>query len=543
MDETTTEAEQLHRSARTFRWTLRISEDAFFFAKVEGDVGRVYPGLTKSDFRRDPSAFAKFFSADSIEEMGDFVNGVFNGGVEKGAVGTWHSLPEYDIIIEIELYDVVRYQDAAGKPLCIETGETRLVTESMRTYGAIVSKIISEHRETADHRLGNKLRLMHLLCQEERLEELNRSFERIGHEIAIRRKFFDDVPRIEPVAAAAFIAEEFTQTDVDIEGCPGRPESTGVLFYTLSGAPVSPIVLQVLVLQDCASNVFKHGTGKARVRFSDRGFAIANPVPGSAPQGLGARRPSVPSRRLGLETLRHVASELDISVTIDQAETGWFEVSVGFGAVKFVDLSSTRPTDADVPGSNPPTTAVTVADLSWIVVDDEPLIGRRFEAIAKKQFPGTDVAVVSSPADVANLVKALALVVKGFAKPKHGRTSKATVVIYDEQLRELDDALDLVAVTGTELRDRVAACPLLADALAAKTLFSVSASASIVDDPRVLLRLGKTGSVAADMRAVAAAVAAELERSRSSLRRSSAARHQPREAAAASGPASLRTAE
>jgi len=477
---TPVEAETANRSAKAFRWTLRVAEEELYFAKIEGDVSAVYPGLTNEDLRADPAAFARFFSVETIEEMGRFLNGVLNGGVEKRALGgPWHSLPEHDIIIEIELFDVVRYYDSTGKATCIETGETRLITESIRTYGSIIAKIISEHRETADHRLGNKLRLMHLLCQEGKLSELNDAFERVGHEIAIRRKFFDDLPPIEPVSAATFVTQEFLQTDVAIDGCE---PTARLLFRDGAGRPLSPIVLQVLILQDCASNVFKHGTGSARVAFSPAGFVISNSV--------GVKAARTPSRRLGLETLRHVASELHTAIDIDVVDDV-FSVTV---AVGITFLPPPAPLDdAALVAASESAAALSVSDFKWLVVDDEPLICKRFQNVAKSHF-GVPVTVVTSPADIANIVRIVANAVK--LNPP----ARATLVIYDEQLRELDDEFNLVAVTGTTLRDRVHAA--LATHLKDASLFSVSASASVVHDPRCLLRLGKTGSVARDMTAI-----------------------------------------
>mmetsp|Transcript_24021 Transcript_24021/g.30048 ORF Transcript_24021/g.30048 Transcript_24021/m.30048 type:complete len:650 (+) Transcript_24021:161-2110(+) len=514
-----TKEEEHYYLGRAFRWSNRLSlaDGDLYFTNIIGDVGTVFSGLTNDEVRKDPGAFAKFYSTETLIAVDEYLQDLVAGNIQKGCICTWNCRPEYDLIIEIELLDIYFYKDVTQKSCVLQFCETRLVTEAFARYGDIVTKIIAEHREIADHRLGNKFRIMHLLCQESlahygdtsaknNLLDLDKFFERIGYEIAIRRNFLDNLPPIQPISVQTFFSEEFTTIDTDIQvfdqnNFRMNPKTTHVLFFNHHKQPLSPIILQVLLLQDIASNCFKHSNGCATIKVTPQYFIVSNSL--QKKKSSGAR---TASRHVGLESLQRVASDTGISIQFSSSSEDFHvkvEIDIETSSNNTIALPLIRNTSETsiFSESSNKCDELNISDITWIIVDDEPLICKRFANIAKKAFE-VEVIVASNPVEIHSLISLLTYITAYKSK-------RATVVIYDENLREFDpETRNLISVSGTVLRDRVHAHEFLKPRLISNppTLFSVSASASHVDDPRLLLTIGKSGSVINDMNKILAAL-------------------------------------
>ncbi|KAJ8600820.1 hypothetical protein CTAYLR_006422 [Chrysophaeum taylorii] len=459
---------------KSFRWVHHFSETHMSMPIVDGDVSSVYPGITNRDIKRDVHCVARFFPQHMHDELAEYLVKTLAGEFVEKTVFTWHSLPEFNFIVQIEFHKVIRYVNADGRLTCVQLGETRDVTRAMRDHEELVSGIISRHRESIDHRFGNKIRMMHLLCQSAPTDavstELSRHFERLTYEIEIRRNLFSNLPDVSPVAFDDFISEEFIKLDVS-----GLTRHR-LLFYDLDLEPISPIVIQVLLLQDIASNAFKHGDGRVLCQLQKNAVRISN----KAKRDFETLSNKAPRKRIGLDTLRTVSKQIRVGITFEKRAEE-FVATLMFGKL---DVFS--PVVKPTPTAPTRDLSSTRADsYSWVVLDDELTICRLYQLLMKKRL-NVDATIIQTPADVSNTPKIIV--------DLHRRTRRPVVLIMDEQLVELDDNFYPKCVSGTDLRTRFLALAPVATLIQARQLFLFSSSASQVHDNRVLLKLGKTGS-------------------------------------------------
>mmetsp|Transcript_3965 Transcript_3965/g.5573 ORF Transcript_3965/g.5573 Transcript_3965/m.5573 type:complete len:728 (-) Transcript_3965:183-2366(-) len=519
---------------KSFRWRVRMTpeKNGIQFLAIEGDVSSVYPGLTAEIFANDPTILGKYFSTKAINEMSMFVGRAMAGVDMSGEVVNWHSLPEYDFIIQLEIHQSITFKNAQNKLVVIQSGETRIATEYMRSYAQCITNIVAEHRETVDHRFGNKIRLMHLLCQEGRTSELDSHFQRLRFEIDIRRNLFENLPPITPISPLEFIRSEFPSSfDITIDKFR---DDTDLLFYSLSsdtqnspanhkelnrftpefkgnnnnikkGKPISPIILQVLILQDLASNALKHGTGKIHFQILPNYFIVSNQI-------RRDKKNAEISRHVGLGALKAISRRLGLKIDFIKSESE-FKVCL-FINIEFIHSEKiASPERSSFSNQAQDCYDNTNADneqeknrhkknkmkilahkaqaLHWVLIDDDELICTKFHVLAKRKF-GIDVHKIHTPSDVANIVKII------FSLTRND-DPRPLVVIFDENLLELDDDLNLVAITGTEIRDRLLSKPRIKLLVKTGRLFFFSASASIVADQRVCLQLGKSATVTHDI--------------------------------------------
>jgi len=460
---------------KSFRWVHHFSETHMSMPIVDGDVSAVYPGLTNGDVKQDVHCVAKFFPPHMKDELAEYLVKTLAGEYVEKNVYTWHALPEYDLIVQIEFHKCIRYTNGEGRVTCVQLGETRDVTRAMNEHEELVSGIILRHRESIDHRFGNKIRMMHLLCQNSPVDaissELSRHFERLTYEIEIRRNMFSNLPDIEPVAFDSLVEEEFIKLEVI-----GLSRHR-LLFFDLNRKPLSPIVIQVLLLQDIASNAFKHGDGRVACELDAASLRIKN----RTKRDFETLSNKAPRKRIGLDTLRTVSKLIAVNIHFEKhAEE--FVTTLEFGRIEVF------PPADDPPIPAPP--LCSAHDFAWVLLDDEATICRLYQGLMKKRF-NVDAVIVQTPADVANTPKIVVDV--------HRRLRKPVVLIMDEMLVEMDDNFEIRYCTGTDIRDKFDNSPTIANLIATRNLILLSSSASHVHDDRVLLKLGKMGSVVTDV--------------------------------------------
>mmetsp|Transcript_4580 Transcript_4580/g.14337 ORF Transcript_4580/g.14337 Transcript_4580/m.14337 type:complete len:613 (+) Transcript_4580:27-1865(+) len=537
------------RAKGSFRWVFHFSAEHMSIPLVDGDVSSVYPGISNDAMRADLHCLAKFFPDGMMNELAAYMRNALQGVFEPKVSYTWHSYPEWGFSVQVTFHKSYRFLDHAGRLCCVQIGETTDVTAAMREHEALVAGVIARSRDAVDHRFGNKLRLMHLLCtdaldersdttdvptpsrQRRRSDDpgqtLLRCFESLSYEVAIRRGHFDNLPPVDQVDAVDFIKGEFVGVDVDISFRFPQPERPRLLFFNRDLKPLSPIVLQVLILQDIASNAFKHGTGRVEVDVTPTNLVFRNDKRPAcvSPEASSSSEASSPSssasstdataskqegasfdavwrrRRVGLRTLRTLSGELDLGIAFDD-DGDSFVTTVTFGEIRAVALAAAREEepssndggdDEGSPSSSPERTAA--QEYAWVFMEDEAVIATMFQKLMHRKH-GVDVLLVTQPCDVGNLARVVvhAHRTRRRAKDDH----RGTIFIMDENVVEMAEDCSVVPVTGTALRDRLFAHPATRALIDAKELCLFSASASEVHDPRCLLCLGKTGSVAKD---------------------------------------------
>lgn len=517
-----TEATLRTTTRNCFRWMQRITEGSVRVVAVDGDVSSVYPGVSNEQLVNNVNCLADVFPRSTHEDVADFLGRALAGQPLAKTVFTWHTVRRFNVVVQVSINWTQRYWNEDGTLVAVQVGETRDVTETMREQEALVSDIIVRSRETVDHRFGNKIRMLSLLAENGcKPEELVSHFERLRYEIEIRRNCLVNLPSIVAVAARDFFESEFIKLRLKISYDDGGNHLDAtttppkLLFYDLSPnrKAIHPIVLQVLIIQDLASNAFKHGCGDVELIVSRSGVEFRNEIavevePHKDPVTMS------PRRRIGLEAMRSSCSQLNCDIQFSREGTHFvsrLDIDIDFifepGDNGAASLSREHEDEPALPQHGKvENMKLTAQQYQWIFVDDEPLICTLFKRLAMSRY-NIDVRIVQSPSQVANLLRTLVDVY---------RTScgQPIVLIMDEFLVEMtDDNFRNVSITGTQLRDRIFNNPVTKALVEDAKIFLISASASQVQDDRVLLKLGKnnavTSEIAEALRAVKRRVAAK----------------------------------
>ena len=572
------------RPSKSFRWVQRVTDGDVCVVAVDGEVSSVYPGVSNETLLSEVNCLAGVFPPSVRAEVADMLHRSLAGlPLPKNGIYIWKAVSRIDLVVQVNIHQSMRYYDRSKRLVCLQVGETRDVTQPMRQHEALISDIILRHRESVDHRFGNKIRMMSLLAQRDDNDDLVQHFERLCHEVDIRRNCLSNLPPIAPVTAEDMLKEEFIKLTLRIthdtaltenatenakqkKNCESnnnkkkrrRQEETfpttkkkkngkqnpRLLFYDIAGKPVHPIVMQVLLVQDLASNAFKHGDGEVRVHVSNKGLIFRNKVTAKAIDE------SSPRRGIGLEAMRTSCLQLNLSVRFGR-DKGDFLSTLDVNVVSCPEedddddsedeeevseedeenipakegaspeekdtttVAKKRKTESLKPPlkpSNLPDEALKARAQSfrWIFVDDELLICTLFSRVLKARF-GVEALVVQSPSQIANLPLTV-------FDANRSHTGQDIILIMDEHLIEMskDDlrilpvsssssllliliSLFFLQVTGTILRDRLFCKAPLKNLIDQKHLLLFSASASVVDDNRVLLKLGKNHSITTEV--------------------------------------------
>mmetsp|Transcript_2680 Transcript_2680/g.3652 ORF Transcript_2680/g.3652 Transcript_2680/m.3652 type:complete len:626 (+) Transcript_2680:3-1880(+) len=544
---------------KSFRWVFRYTDDDMAMPIIDGDVGSVFPGITNEELRKNCHVTAQFFDDAMMIELANFMQDTLKGLPTRKSAFTWHSKPPYEFSVNIHFHSSYRYFDQdINKIVCIQIGETHDVTATLREHEALVAQAIARHRESTtrhrdsiDHRFGNKLRLMHLLAS--RLlapilesntstdkEKHNKSdaakllqcFENLSHEVAIRRGHFESLPKIEPVRCRDFIEAEFITLEISfifdekLQFVPHADrKNPRLLFFDKCEEPLSPLVLQVLFWQDLASNSFKHGNGQVEILIGPNFIQISNPIKNhshqiSVPQKkintASSSQSDQPKKncpntdtwrrnKVGLRTLRDVAERIHLELTFDDSSRpGFFISTLYFSSIQIqpeIASPSSSPREIQDPTITEKENSIDFVQkhgtrFAWVLLEDESLICQLFTNIMKKRF-NIDIDIIQFPADVGNFVRHVYDLHR--RKKKSISNFSGIILIMDEHLVELSDDCSLRPVNGTTLRDRLYTHPATSALIDAPNgLHLFSASASECNDSRVILHLGKTGSVARD---------------------------------------------
>lgn len=488
------------RAPKSFRWMFHFSRNRMSMPLIDGDVASVYPCTTKEDMQNDVHCVAKYFGPDMHTELVEYLMRTLKADPPSPSanrypnkdkdVFVWHSLPKYSFIVQVEFHKTLRYLSADGEVTCLQIGETRDVTTEMKQYEELVCGMLSRHRESIDHRLGNKIRMMHLLCQSSSIDELSTQFERLSYEIEIRRNMFSNLPPVNPITFEHFINQEFIK--VRAKGLTRQR----LLFYDLLDRPLSPVVIQVLILQDIASNALKHGDGEVHCSIDGCKLSISNNrggvlCPGDRIFGTIGNQSS--RKRIGLETLKTVCKSIDVNIEFDRQQKS-FCTTLTFGKIKI--LPSEVCEEGCAPTSPPATNFLQrdpfdeALNYTWVILEDEQVICKLYKHLAKSKV-SIDFHVIQSPAEVSVAAKIVVDLYRTHEKP--------VIVIMDEKLVAMDDNFRLSEISGTQIRNLFFNSGVVSDLIYQRKLILVSSSASDVEDDRVLLKLGKNGAVSADI--------------------------------------------
>lgn len=513
-----TEATIRTTTRKSFRWMQRVTEGSVKVVALDGDVSSVYPGVSNEELVSNVDCLADVFPRSTHDDVTDFLGRALAGEPLVKTVFTWHTVKRFNVVVQVSINWTQRYWTEDGTLAVVQIGETRDVTETMREQEALLSDVIVRSRETVDHRFGNKIRMLSLLAESGcKPKELVRHFERLRYEIEIRRNYLDNLPPIVAISSQDFFEGEFIKLRLNIAYDDGdkRHSITNppkLLFFDLSPnrKPIHPIVLQVLVMQDLASNAFKHGCGDVQIIVSRSGIEFRNEIPVQVKPDNDPVTLS-PRRRIGLEAMRSSCSLLNCHIQFGR-EQGRFvsrlDVDVDFiheydDDNVAVSLSSDQENVPQLPQDSVENLKHMAQQYQWIFVDDEPLICTLFKRLALSRY-NIDVRVVQTPSEVANLLRTI---VDAF------RTScgRPIILILDEFLVEMTDSdFRNVSITGTQLRDRIFDNPVTKALVEDAKIFLISASASHVQDDRVLLKLGKNNAVASEIAEALCAVKRRL---------------------------------
>lgn len=303
-----------------------------------------------------------------------------------------------------------------------------------------------------------------LLLENKEYDQLHSNLDSWQFELDIRRKQYDNLPQ-GPVSARELVRNEFPFSHtIDCFCSPDEP----LYFRDLDGKKVPFPILQVSFLQDIASNVEKYGGSRAQVVVSKAAIAVSNTVVGN-PKIAG-------STNTGLKALKAMGDEFRMPFTVMRDSTT-FTASIQVSCSR-----AAASTPGDVGGPDPDADPPCNDRFTWILVEDSKVLCE----LTVRQFERNNIELhaVSRPSDVFNLA---AIIHDAWAT-----TQRPVIVIFDENVFSLDDTLETVPETGTNIRHRLLAHPRLHDLVSKKYLFFASVSASVVTDDVVLCTLSKS---------------------------------------------------
>lgn len=385
----------------------------------------------------------------------------------------------------------VEYRTHAPRGGDFGSGPNR-TTVSLRVTDVTVEHRLEEaayRRDIVDHRLGNLTRTNMLLLEAKKYEELGRSLDLVKTEIDIRRGIEDELS-LEQVSFRDLVLPVAQSVAVKFVGVC---EDDLVKFFNCRDKQIPHQVVQVKVLLDIFSNIFKHGdcqcsmiVGESEIAFSNVVKRRDRGVPLSARTGLDAMR--YECKRLGL-TIRFDASNKDVFKTIIGVRTevagtiAHGDDGQGDSGANLIPTSPKSPfprlvgTDQDI--------KLKALSYNWILVEDSvTLAGLWQHAMRKLRI---NLTTLCSAPEISNLPATLAYNLRSSNNP--------TVVVMDENVVELDEDFDAIPVSSTTIRKRLMENLSLRRAWLNRDLFFVLASAADVPkDQYCVTDIGKAGS-------------------------------------------------
>ena len=484
-----------------FHWLQRLRDEKVEVLAVEGDVSTVFSSVTNDDLVHDVHCIASIFP-DSVHKEVESMYEEFLHGRERASY-IWPHRSDSTKFIQVTIHGAVRFFDAEGAIIALQVGTTTDVSDAVEKHSNFVRELCNRERDAMDHRFGNRLRLLSLELQNQApYDVLLQHFEQFRHEISIRRNHLADLPSLVPVYVDEWMKAEFIGIDLVFTYHDGIANNVPVFFETIEvSEKLHPIVLQVMILQDLASNASKHSTGTVYVHVYRKGLQFFNDCHQHTPTDTSDRQ----RKRIGLSALLSATRELKISLTMGLRDNGTFSTTLG------MRITPTQPTQsADVPapfqnerdrGGEMASSHDTPRDYTWMLVDDDALICKLFTRIMANTFDVSPV-VLQRPGEVTSFLPRVCDALENLDG------TKGLIILIDENLIELDTQYHRHPVTGTVLRDRFFAVPHFARSVAAQRTFLVSASASHVDDDRINIQLGKGQSVKHEIDIIMRAIAA-----------------------------------
>lgn len=465
------------RSVKAFQWFNVVSGDGngrvterSKLVGIDGEgVRLVHPNLDVEAFVADPDTSFEGYECDSTRSAG-FHPKCVDVKARRPQDARLLLIRENDPrqAVELHVHYLCRWRGKDGMVRALTCGTTLDVTESY--FARVDAERKDFERDVIDHRYGNYIRECQLLLEAGLYDRLHSSLEVIADEIDVRRG--KSLPN-EPVDLDTLLRPCVQSLRYDPTSLPHHK----FVFKTATGVVVPYKVLQVKILLDCLSNAIKHGDGFVAIRRTPDTLELSNRV--CAEQSKTARRSS---SRTGLRALRAECRALDLAIDFRE------EASVFYATIGVVtEEAGPSVDDAESTGSVDPR-RLQVADLDWIIIDDQPTICALWSKHMAKNY-GVDIKVVCSPAEVANAPAVLWETL--------GRSAGvATLVcIMDEYLHELTpDTFEVRPCTGATLRDRIFAQPKLREALDAGRIHLVGASSTDLHDARLHTIIGKHGT-------------------------------------------------
>lgn len=367
-------------------------------------------------------------------------------------------------------------------------------------------------RDIVDHRLGNLTRTNRLLLEAKKYEELGRSLDLVKTEIDIRRGIEDQLS-LESVSFKDLVLPVAQSVATKFENVN---EDDLVKFFDNSGKQIPHQVVQVKVLLDIFSNIFKHGDCQCSILVKESEIVFSNAV--KCRQWRGAPL----SARTGLNAMRYECKRLGLTVRFDASNNSLFKTIIDVRSdVKRNQRNSLLRGDDDDPetrdnrknndnnsnddtktnatrcsSTSPPPPfsrkrptnqeiELKAQSYTWILVEDSAtLAGLWQHAMTKLRIKLTTLC--SAP-EISNLPATLTYNLRSGGKP--------IVVVMDENVVELDHEFDAVPVSSTTIRSRLMDNVCLRRAWLDRDLFFVLASAADVPkDEFCVTDIGKAGS-------------------------------------------------
>ena len=328
-------------------------------------------------------------------------------------------------------------------------------------------RLESEHQrfqqEVLDHRFGNCIRMARLFLEMHNLEDLETILSNWELEVYVRQQKLSSLPA-DPISAKDLFRTPFNFHHT-VECFAGA--ETPLLFYNDAGAHVPYAILQVAFLTDCASNIVKHGGAAAT--------AVVHPDKIQVSNKIVSNRNLMPSNKMGLRALTQLGVKYGIPVD-SHAENKLFTLTLH---VKSKAKQRNSSETCSSFSSDDDTTKA--PDCLYFLIEDSKTLA----TLTQKQYKryGLDVLNIVEPEEVWSIE---AIIMKHY-----NQKNKPIVCICDENIFSLDDHYAVVPETGTQLRQKLLASPKIKDLYDQHQLVFISCSASVVQDPTVILVVTK----------------------------------------------------